>query len=74
MQMTTHELAQKLLSHKDCEVGISVDISTGQEDIHDRVYAVINHVQWDGLEAMIISEGDFNPDALKRYESLMTKK
>lgn len=74
MQMTTHELAKKLLSRKDCDVGISVDISTGQEDIHDRVFAVINHVQWDGLEAIIISEGEFNHDAIKRYESLMTKK
>jgi len=52
--MTTHKLARKLLLKDDRHILVSVDISTGQDDMFKRIYADIEGVQYGGPEAMII--------------------
>lgn len=46
----------------DLEVGVSVDVSTGDEDAFQRVLGDIIAIQNSGSEITMLAEGTFNED------------
>jgi len=52
----THELARQLLRRDNMPVLVSVDVSTGDKNAGDRIFADIECVQFNGnIDATVIS-------------------
>ena len=52
--MTTHELSRQLLLKPDTDIFVSVDISTGEDDMFKRILADIECVQYGSVDAVLI--------------------
>lgn len=63
--MTVKELEEQLskIEDKSLRIDVSVDVSTGQDDIYNRLFADPSHIQNDGTFITLICEkGEFNYD------------